>query len=520
MPHRVVDFFLSPNDSIHTIKQTVQRHTSPTARRTQSKERHRPTRTSSYGTDGTVEDHIPAPLVKMPELMKEKHKEHHRLSFPGLHLGGHKTQKDLSQNPNASLDWKIESAPAVMHGSPEESTGALVSGQLLLCVKEEGFEVENLEAKLEIHVTHKKPFNGHCHDCANQRTELKRWSFLSESTALTQRTHEFPFSVLLEGHLPATTDNHLLSIQYAFTAEARLRDGGLPLKMSRTIDVRRSLPVPETPHHSLRIFPPTNITASVHYDAVVHPHTTSNFTLQLDGIGKHNANARSVEYWKLKRLSWKLEEIVSTVAPACQKHAPKVLQGSDTGENGNETKKGAARSDTRVIAHADMHSGWKADYHSADGSIEAEISYHTNGSSSRPVSCDVRGRDGTELTHRLVVEMVVAQEYVPLAHTRHVTPTGIARILRMNFGVIITERAGLGVSWDNEAPPIYQDVPPSPPSYARAMVQHGSVEDLNLSPTFAGAGATTPTTEGEESPAYYESPFTELSSPAGPSTAI
>jgi hypothetical protein len=194
MPHRVVDFFRSPNDSIHTIKQTVQRRTSPAARRTQSKERHRPTRTSSYGTDGTVEDHTLAPPVKMPETTKEKHKEHHRLNFPGLHLGGHKTQKDLSQNPSASLDWKIESAPAVMHGSPEESSGALVSGQLLLCVKEECFEVESLEAKLEIHVTQKKPFNGHCHDCAVQKTELKRWSFLSEPVSLTQRacSHSCP----------------------------------------------------------------------------------------------------------------------------------------------------------------------------------------------------------------------------------------------------------------------------------------------------------------------------------------
>ncbi|GAW19194.1 hypothetical protein ANO14919_086780 [Xylariales sp. No.14919] len=497
MPHRVVEFFRSPNESIHSIKQTVQRHTSPVAR-AGSKERQRPSRTSSYGSshDGVVEDHIPAPPVRLPESPKEKHKEHHRLSFPGLHLVGHKTQKDLSQNPSASLDWRIESAPAVMYNSPQESTGALISGQLQLRVKEETFEVENLEAKLEVRVTQKKPFNGHCQDCAVQKTELKSWSFLSEPTVLTQRTHEFPFSALLEGHLPASTDNHLLSIQYVFTAEARPRDGGLPLKMRRTIDVRRSLPVPGTPHHSVRIFPPTNITASVHYDAVVHPNATSTFTLRLDGIGKHNSAARSVEYWKLKRLSWRLEEEVSTVAPACRKHAPRPTAG----ENGSGAKKGVTRSDTRVISHADMHSGWKADYYSADGNVEAEIEYQTGGSSSRSVSCDVRGHEGTEVSHRLVVEMVVAQEYVPLAHTRHVTPTGVARILRMNFGVIITDRAGLGVSWDNEAPPIYQDVPPSPPSYVRATIQDGgSLEGLSLSPV--------PSTNGENGSDSSESPL-------------
>ncbi|TGJ80799.1 hypothetical protein E0Z10_g7962, partial [Xylaria hypoxylon] len=440
MPHRVdrvVEFFRSPNESIHSIKQTVQRHTNPTTR-AGSKERQRPSRTSSYESthDGLVEDHTPAPPVRLPESTKEKPKEYHRLSFPGLHLVGHKSQKDLSQNLSASLGWRIESAPAVMYGGPEESTGALISGQLQLLVKEETFEVDNLEAKLEIRVTQKKPFNGHCQNCATQKTELKSWSFLSEPTALTQRTHEFPFSVLLEGHLPASTDNHLLSIEYVFTAEARPRDGGLPLKMRRTINVRRSLPVPTTPHHSVRIFPPTNITANVHYDAVVHPNGTSTFTLRLDGIGKHNQTARTVEYWRLKRLSWKLEEEISTVAPACQKHMPKTTAGGEAGENGNEAKKGVRRSDTRVIAHADMHSGWKADYFSADGNIEAEIEYQTGGSS-RPVSCDVRGHDGTKVSHRLVVEMVVAQEYV-LAHTRHATPAGVARILRMNFGVVIT----------------------------------------------------------------------------------
>ncbi|KAJ8113495.1 hypothetical protein ONZ43_g5142 [Nemania bipapillata] len=500
MPHRVVDFFRSPNESIHSIKQTVQRQrrTSPAAR-SGSKERQRPTRTSSYASsvdgDGLVEDQSQSQVLpaRPSEAPKEKHKEHHRLSFPSLHLVGHKTPKDLSQNMSASLDWKIESAPAIFYGSPEESTGALISGQLQLRVKEEAFEVDNLEAKFEMRITQKKPFSSHCQDCASKKTELKSWSFLSD--------------------LPATTDNHLLSIQYIFTAEARPRDGGLPLKLRRTIDVRRSLPAPALPHHSVRIFPPTNITASMHYDAVVHPHSTSSFTLRLDGIGKHNHAARSVEYWKLKRLSWKLEEIVSTVAPACRKHLPKNAAATgtnDAGESIPEAKRGTPRTDTRVIAHADLHSGWKADYYSADGSIEAEIEYQTgpspsssssSSSSSRVASCDIRGRDdGIEVGHRLVVEMVVAQEYVPLAHTRHVTPTGIARILRMNFGVVLTDRGGLGVSWDNEAPPIYQDVPPSPPSYARAttadaiVVREGSVEDLSLpSPAY---------TPGEESPAY------------------
>ncbi|CCE64474.1 hypothetical protein TPHA_0H02710 [Tetrapisispora phaffii CBS 4417] len=45
-------------------------------------------------------------------------------------------------------------------------------------------------------------------------------------------------------------------------------------------------------------------------------------------------------------------------------------------------------------------------------------------------------------------------------------PTGAARVLRMQFRVNVTERSGLGISWDEEVPPIYQNVSfVSPPSY-------------------------------------------------------
>ncbi|CAJ2506675.1 Uu.00g078610.m01.CDS01 [Anthostomella pinea] len=502
MPHRVVDFFRSPNDH---IKASVQRRSSPNTSRRTSRER--PTRNPSYASsvdETTAEDNVlnntpaqtAAPAVKMPDSAKEKHpkdhKDHHRLSFPTLHLGGSKASKDHSYNQSASLDWKIESPPAVMHGDTENSTGALVSGQMLLCVKEP-LDVQSFDARLEIHVIQKKPFNYHCHGCAHQKTEVKKWSFLTEPTALSKRTHQFPFSVLLDGHLPASTDNSVLSIQYDFTAEVKPKSG-CAIKLYKKIDVKRSLPVPEIPHHSVRIFPPTNITASVHYDQVVHPMGANQFTIRFDGITKRNVEAKSVEYWKLKRLSWKLEENLTTVAPACEKHSPK------DAETGQPAKKGAKRTELRTLAHADMHNGWKADY-SPDGNIEMEVSYQCPPTAK--AVCDMHSSDGTEVTHQLVVEMVVVQEYSPLNQPRHATPTGVARILRMHFGIVMTERAGLGVSWDNEAPPIYQDVPPSPPGYTNP-ISYDSMEGLVLENSTPNRGSQEVVGEMERgaSPAY------------------
>jgi arrestin-related trafficking adapter 1 len=95
-------------------------------------------------------------------------------------------------------------------------------------------------------------------------------------------------------------------------------------------------------------------------------------------------------------------------------------------------------------------------------------------------ACDTKCRDGTEVTHQLMVEMVVSQEWAPVNKPGLVTHTGVGRILRMHFGTILTERPGIGISWDNEAPPIYQDVPPSPPAYCHETMLDGECSIAEL----------------------------------------
>lgn len=200
MPHRVANFFRSPNDSLNTIKASVRRR-SPSSRSPAATPRPGSTRTVSYASSvgEETEEHAQsthpaghaAPTPRMHEPAREKETSHHRLSFPALHLsghlGGHKSKDGHHQHPSASLDWKIESPPAVMYGDAENSTGALVSGQLLLAVKENDFEVESFQARLEINVIRKRPFKDHCNECASQKTELKTWSFLAEPAALSKR---------------------------------------------------------------------------------------------------------------------------------------------------------------------------------------------------------------------------------------------------------------------------------------------------------------------------------------------
>ena len=120
--------------------------------------------------------------------LSDSHKDHghhhHKISFPSIHFG--RMSKEAHGSSLATLDWQLESPPLVMYGDAETSSGALLSGQLFLNVKEEGLEVDSLNATLNIRVTQKKPFTHHCAECSNQHTELKRWEFLQNPLAMTQ----------------------------------------------------------------------------------------------------------------------------------------------------------------------------------------------------------------------------------------------------------------------------------------------------------------------------------------------
>lgn len=437
-------------------------------------------------------------------LDSTSHKDnHHHLKplFPGLHLGrsGSKDGSNFFHKAPATLDWKLESPPIVFYGDAESSTGALVSGQLYLHVTEEdGHDFESFNATLSIHVTQKRPFVAHCHDCSTQVTELKRWVFLEKPLHLAKGQHAFPFSILLEGHLPTTLEGAVVSISYHFKAEAiSAGSSHSSVKFEKTLDVKRVLMEHETPHHSVRVFPPTNIKASVHYPQVIHPIGNNTLSLRLDGLSKHIPKPDTIEYWRLKKLTWRLEETAKTIAPACAKHAPKESADSDETQ---AHKKGLLRTDTRVIGEKTLFSGWKSNYSSvSDSSVEIELDYHL--SKGAKYNCNAKSRDGTEVTHQLMVEMVVSQEYAQVGKPNLVTQTGVGRILRMHFATVLTDRAGLGISWDNEAPPVYQDVPPSPPSYMEETrcLADGTIEeaieplDSVLHSAVAGGSAAGPT---------------------------
>lgn len=279
-------------------------------------------------------------------------------------------------------------------------------------------------------------------------------------------------------------DTPTVAISYEFKADAYVSRSPhsssgscAPVKFEKILQVKRSMPQPDLPHHSVRVFPPTNIKASAHYISVIHPTGANKVTLRLDGLVNHNEKAKTLEFWRLKKVTWRLEETIKVVAPACERHAPAVA--SDT------EKKGVLRNETRLLGEKHMHDGWKSNFTSTDGTVDMEFEYSLNhhkqhGRESR-FACDTKTRDGADVTHSLLIELVVSKEYAPEGKPHLATQTGTGRILRMHYGVVLTDHPGMGVSWDNEAPPVYQDVPPSPPGYPsqEAPIDYDDLEPLD-----------------------------------------
>lgn len=173
--------------------------------------------------------------------------------------------------------------------------------------------------------------------------------------------------------------------------------------------------------------------------------------------------------WRIRRVNWKMEERSRIISAACSKHASKI---------GGEGK-GILHEDVRTLASEDVKSGWKTDFSTEGGSIDFEWSAAIKPNLNP--CCDVVSPTGLEVSHKLQLEIIVAEEQTAGVGKDRAAPTGSARVLRMEFKLVLTERSGMGISWDEEMPPMYEDVPNSPPGYIKVDDYEGDLgEDEEL----------------------------------------
>lgn len=238
------------------------------------------------------------------------------------------------------------------------------------------------------------------------------------------------------------------------------------LAVEHSLNVQRAL-MPGSDRNSERIFPPTNLRAHIVTPAVIHP--TGQFPVQLRLTGLIDNGSKDVQKrWRVRKMNWRIEEHSHVVSAACIKHAHKV---------GGEGK-GILNDSDRTIGSDEIKLGWKTDLDTPGGQVEMEFKAQID--ANRHPICDVESSNGLSASHTLVLEIIVAEEQVATKGNRYPTPTGGARILRMQFKLVVTERAGQGISWDEEMPPMYEDVERSPPGYTRLENFEGELPQLEL----------------------------------------
>lgn len=363
--------------------------------------------------------------------------------------GSPKNSPKLSPTMPAKLTIDIESPPLVFYGNPSQSSGALLSGQLLLTVTDPDIKLQTFQMILVARVTNKRPITKDCLNCQEKDTDIFTWKFLTEPTDYKAGIHTFPFSYLLPGHLPATSHGELGHIDYVLEGRAVCAVSDT-IAVSRTLKVQRALPGSDK--CSVRVFPPTNLNVKVVIPSAIHP--IGEFPVQMSMTGLVDNSLRNIQRrWRIRRMNWKIEENSKIISPGCPKHANKV---------GGEGK-GILHEDTRSIGGDELKDGWKTDYDTQGGEITLEFMAAIK-PNHQPV-CDVDSPTGLTVNHNLVLEIIVAEEQTTGKHSKGAMPTGSARVLRMQFKTTVTERAGMGISWDEEMPPVYEDVPSSPPGY-------------------------------------------------------
>jgi arrestin-related trafficking adapter 1 len=384
-----------------------------------------------------------------------------------------------------------------MMGTPQHSTGALLSTKIKLIVDDPSGKVtlNKWTRTLRAVSTTKKPVGKDCHQCSERYDVLSQADIITKPTTYHASDDNFvPFQFLFEGHLPATTHSPLGSVYYELLINATTSNNE-SISFTQPLNIQRAVPE-GVPKASIRIFPPTNLTGRVQIPPVVHPIGTFPITMTLSGVVEKRETSST--RWRLRKMMWRVEEHYTSVSTPCSQHVGKVKDG-----------KAIQYTDTATLGNGELKTGWKTDFDTIGGEIYVELDASVATSPKHKAICDVESQSGMKVNHNLVIELIVAEEFVPHKNSQMITPTGAARVLRMQFALNVTQRAGMGISWDEEMPPMYEDVPDSPPGYGSADKNNGAwggaeMLDYNGPPLEYTELERLPSTDPDGPPVYRE----------------
>ncbi|EEB08258.1 endocytosis regulator [Schizosaccharomyces japonicus yFS275] len=344
---------------------------------------------------------------------------------------------------HCTLGIQMESPPLVLLGPPEVSSGALASGILTLLVSNKtSVPVESFRLELIRETKNHHPPASHCADCAGEQEVMQNWNMAANST-FAPGAHNWPFSYLFPGHLSASINTRYVTQKYYLKATLTYALGsGLPLPSRPEVYIyplelkRALLPGADIVHK--RIFPPTKLVATLTMPATLSPRGVASIEIALTGFEQGDGTV-----WGLSKLSWRFEEHINYTVHPCPAH--------------NTPERSRTFQEKKIINAKDMYQGWK----SIDDQILIPITLNAAGYKEPTSDVDLYPPFQLQIKHFLVVEAIVNKR-------KNASPNGMgnARILRVKIQQPLTEPAGLGISWDEECPPVFESVGPAPPAYS------------------------------------------------------
>lgn len=365
-------------------------------------------------------------------------------------------RSQISPNqPPASLDCHIDTSPIVIVND-NATDGSTISGSLLFNV-EEAIEVDSLFAILRVHVVHKKPFKRTCKACKHQISELKRCQFITTTTSLDSNTYAYPFSYRVPSYVPPSMDTSLVSVKYEFQAVASIQRtesmSRLPeiITLDRTLPVARSIPVPSKPLLSTRIYQAAGIEVDCSFDPVLDSSGKNYVKLTMSGLRSCPDNGEDIQFWRVCKGTWMLQENIKSTAVACSQHA----QECQTDEKSNTQKK------TITLGESSFYNGWNTD--DAAGTLNMKFPFFIKKASK--FNQDTGDVGDTSVTHSLVLELQLMKETFPNGNPDLSVRTGVGRILRSEHRVVVSDYVRPSDHVEEESLPCYNDLRPGPPLY-------------------------------------------------------
>lgn len=181
-----------------------------------------------------------------------------------------------------------------------------------------------------------------CMNCKTKITNMKSWEIQSNTQDLSVGSHSYPFSYLIPGSVPCSSslgataetqvkyeliavvtyiDPHRNSFSSGHSTPRKEGSSSKKRLLQLVMPIAVTRSIPRGPDkNSLRVFPPTELTAAAVLPNVVYPKSTFPLEMKLDGVSSGDRR------WRMRKLSWRIEETTRVKAHACPVHKHELRQ--------------------------------------------------------------------------------------------------------------------------------------------------------------------------------------------------